>query len=251
MAEAALAWDETNDRSSAPEDHRLHLRMLEAILFASANPLSRAEVAARMPEGVDIDALLHELQAAYAGRGVALRRSEDRWAFRTAEDLAFVLRKEVVQERKLSRAAVETLAVIAYHQPATRAEIEEVRGVQVSRGTIDVLLETGWIRLRGRRRTPGRPVTFGTTPTFLDHFGLESIRDLPGLADLRAAGLIETLAPPGEEMPAPDDSADLRDDEDPLEPDFAGLDAEPDPADEEQPDPGGESPAERDAGGSG
>jgi segregation and condensation protein B len=240
-----------NDRSWAPEDHRLHLRMLEAILFASANPLSRAEVAARMPEGVDIDALLHELQAAYAGRGVALRRSEDRWAFRTAEDLAFVLRKEVVQERKLSRAAVETLAVIAYHQPATRAEIEEVRGVQVSRGTIDVLLETGWIRLRGRRRTPGRPVTFGTTPTFLDHFGLESIRDLPGLADLRAAGLIETLAPPGEEMPAPDDSADLRDDEDPLEPDFAGLDAEPDPADEEQPDPGGELPDERDAGGSG
>lgn len=250
MAEAALAWDETNDRS-APEDHRLHLRMLEAILFASANPLSRGEMVARMPEGVDINVLLHELQAAYAGRGVALRRSEDRWAFRTAEDLAFVLRKEVVQERKLSRAAVETLAVIAYHQPATRAEIEEVRGVQVSRGTLDVLLETGWIRLRGRRRTPGRPVTFGTTLAFLDHFGLESIRDLPGLADLRAAGLIETLAPPGEEMPAPDDSADLRDDEDPLEPDFAGLDAEPDPVDEEQPDPASESPDEKDVGGSG
>jgi segregation and condensation protein B len=251
MAEAAFAWDETSDRSSAHEDHRLHLRMLEAILFASANPLSRGEMVARMPQGVDIDVLLHELQAAYAGRGVALRRSEDRWAFRTAEDLAFVLKKEVVQERKLSRAAVETLAVIAYHQPATRAEIEEVRGVQVSRGTLDVLLETGWIRLRGRRRTPGRPVTFGTTLAFLDHFGLESIRDLPGLADLRAAGLIETLAPPGEEMPAPDDSADLRDDEDPLEPDFAGLDAEPDPADEEQPDPASESPDEKDVGGSG
>jgi segregation and condensation protein B len=237
MAEPALQWDEASVQSLAPEDHSLHLRMLEAILFASANPLSRAEMMARMPEGVDIDTLLHELQAAYAGRGVVLRRSEDRWAFRTAEDLAFVLKKEVVQERKLSRAAVETLAVIAYHQPATRAEIEEVRGVQVSRGTLDVLLETGWIRLRGRRRSPGRPVTFGTTPAFLDHFGLESIRDLPGLADLRAAGLIETLAPPGEELPAPDDSADLREDEDPLEDDFAGLDAEADRVSEEAAEP--------------
>jgi segregation and condensation protein B len=222
--------------------------MLEAILFASANPLSRAEMMARMPEGVDIDALLHDLQADYAGRGVVLRRSEDRWAFRTAQDLAFVLKKEVIQERKLSRAAVETLAVIAYHQPATRAEIEEVRGVQVSRGTLDVLLETGWIRLRGRRRSPGRPVTFGTTPAFLDHFGLESIRDLPGLADLRAAGLIETLAPPGEDLPAPDDSADLREDEDPLEEDFAGLDAEADPGDEEPDEPVGELTDEGEAG---
>ena len=251
MADAALAWEETGVRSLAPEDHRLHIRMLEAILFASTNPLSRAEMTARMPDGIDVDALLHELQAAYAGRGVVLRRSDDRWAFRTAEDLAFVLKKEIVQERKLSRAAVETLAVIAYHQPATRAEIEEVRGVQVSRGTLDVLLESDWIRLRGRRRTPGRPVTFGTTPAFLDHFGLESIRDLPGLADLRAAGLIETLAPPGEELPAPDDSADLRDDEDPLELDFAGLDAEPDPADEEPPDSEGGSADEGGGRGSG
>jgi segregation and condensation protein B len=134
--------------------------------------------------------------------------------------LAFVLRRDVVQERKLSRAAVETLAIIAYHQPATRAEIEGVRGVAVSRGTIDLLLEAGWIRLRGRRRTPGRPVTFGTTPTFLDHFGLESIGDLPGLADLKAAGLIESLAVPGDELPPPNDSPDLAPDEDPLEPDF-------------------------------
>jgi segregation and condensation protein B len=251
MAEAALAWDEPNTPTLAPEDHRLQLRMLEAILFASANPLSRAEIMARMPEGADVDALLLELQASYAGRGVVLRRSEDRWAFRTAEDLAFVLKKEVVQERKLSRAAVETLAVIAYHQPATRAEIEEVRGVQVSRGTLDVLLETGWIRLRGRRRTPGRPVTFGTTPAFLDHFGLESIRDLPGLADLRAAGLIETLVQPGEELRAPDDSADLRDDEDPLEDDFAGLDAEADPADEEPVYPEGGPADDGATGGSG
>jgi segregation and condensation protein B len=225
MGEPAIAWDDASERSGS-EDHRLHLRMLEAILFASTQPLSRGEVLARMPDGIDIDPLLSELQEAYSGRGVILRRSDDRWAFRTAEDLAFVLKREVVQEKKLSRAAVETLSVIAYHQPATRAEIEEVRGVAVSRGTLDVLLETGWIRLRGRRRTPGRPVTFGTTPAFLDHFGLESISDLPGLTDLRAAGLIETLAVPGEEMPTPDDREELRDDEDPLEPDFLGLDAE-------------------------
>ena len=242
MAEAAIAWDETNISSLAPEDHALHLRMLEAILFAASEPLSRTEIGARMPEGVDLDALLHELQSAYAGRGVNLRRNDDRWAFRTAEDLAFVLKRQVVQEKKLSRAAIETLAIIAYHQPATRAEIEDVRGVAVSRGTLDVLLETGWIRLRGRRRTPGRPVTFGTTPAFLDHFGLESIGDLPGLADLRAAGLIETLASPSEEMPPPDDREDLREDEDPLELDFAGLeegemlpdpDADEDPAEEQ------------------
>jgi segregation and condensation protein B len=227
MAEPAAAWAGTNVRSLAPEDHRRHLRMLEAILFAAAEPMSRAEIALRMPENIDLDALLHELQAAYAGRGVNLRRSDDRWAFRTAEDLAFVLKREVVQEKKLSRAAVETLAVIAYHQPATRAEIEDVRGVAVSRGTLDVLLEAGWVRLRGRRRTPGRPVTFGTTPAFLDHFGLESIGDLPGLADLRAAGLIDTLASPSDETPEPNDSPDLRDDEDPLELDFTDLEEEP------------------------
>jgi segregation and condensation protein B len=225
MAEPAIAWEELPEPVTS-EDHRLHLRMLEAILFASAQPLSRAEILARMPDGIDIDPLLGELQEIYSGRGVILRHSDDRWAFRTAEDLAFILKREVVQEKKLSRAAVETLSVIAYHQPATRAEIEEVRGVAVSRGTLDVLLETGWIRLRGRRRTPGRPVTFGTTPAFLDHFGLESISDLPGLTDLRAAGLIETLASPGEEVPTPDDREELRDDEDPLEPDFLGLDAE-------------------------
>lgn len=225
MVEAAVT---AIGAASAPpivtEDHQRHLRMLEAMLFASAEPLSKAEIALRMPEGIDIDLLLSELQAAYAGRGVALRRSDDRWSFRTAEDLAFVLKREVVEEKKLSRAAVETLSIIAYHQPVTRAEIEEVRGVAVSRGTLDVLLETGWIRLRGRRRTPGRPVTFGTTPAFLDHFGLESIGDLPGLADLRAAGLIETLAAPGEESPEPNDSPELAEDEDPLELDFAGFD---------------------------
>ena len=238
MGEPAAAWDDTNARNHAPEDHRRHLRMLEALLFATTTPLSRAEIALRMPEDIDLDALLHELQAAYASRGVNLRRFDDRWAFRTAEDLAFVLKREVVEQKRLSRAAVETLAVIAYHQPATRAEIEEVRGVAVSPGTLDVLLEAGWVRLRGRRRTPGRPVTFGTTPAFLDHFGLESIGDLPGLADLRAAGLIDTLANPADETPEPNDSPDLRDDEDPLELDFA-LEQEADaeePDDEDEPE---------------
>jgi segregation and condensation protein B len=239
MGEPAVAWDESNVPNVSMQDHRRHLRMLEAMLFATSEPLSRAEIALRMPEGVDLEALLAALQATYAERGVNLRRSDDRWAFRTAEDLAFILKREVVEQKKLSRAAVETLAVIAYHQPATRAEIEEVRGVAVSPGTLDVLLEAGWIRLRGRRRTPGRPVTFGTTPAFLDHFGLESIGDLPGLADLRAAGLIETLGSPTEETPEPNDSPELRDDEDPLEPDFADLGQELDPgaaADNEEPE---------------
>ena len=225
MAEAAAvaAWESDNIRSLSPEDKRLHLRMLEALLFAATAPLSEREIAARMPEGLDLVSLLHELQSAYAGRGVNLRRTDDSWAFRTAEDLAFVLKREVVEQKRLSRAALETLAIIAYHQPVTRAEIEEIRGVAISKGTLDVLLEAGWIRLRGRRRTPGRPVTFGTTRDFLDLFGLEAIRDLPGLGDLKAAGLLETLANAGEEPLQPDDNPDLADDEDPLESDFFGL----------------------------
>jgi segregation and condensation protein B len=248
MGEPAMAWEEDEPpvRDLSTEDHRRHLRMLEAMLFATSEPLSLAEIALRMPDGLELGALLAELQATYAERGVNLRHSDDRWAFRTAEDLAFVLKREVVEQKKLSRAAVEALAVIAYHQPATRAEIEEVRGVAVSPGTLDVLLEAGWIRLRGRRRTPGRPVTFGTTPAFLDHFGLESIGDLPGLADLRAAGLIETLGNPTEETPEPNDSPELRDDEDPLEPDFADLAQELDPdagEDVEDPEPSDDSPS--------
>jgi segregation and condensation protein B len=179
-----------------------------------------------MPQGVELAALLQELQAVYAGRGVNLRRSDSSWAFRTAEDLAFVLKRNVVEERKLSRAALETLAIIAYHQPVTRAEIEEIRGVAISKGTLDILLEAGWVRLRGRRRTPGRPVTFGTTPAFLDHFALESIRDLPGLADLKAAGLIDTLANAVTETPQPDDDPALAEDEDPLDFDFSALEDE-------------------------
>ena len=232
MGEHHPAWAGSNVTSLSSDNHRLHLRMMEALLFASAEPLSEREIAARLPEDVDLGALLGELQASYAGRGVNLRHVDGRWAFRTAEDLAFVLRREVVEHRKLSRAALETLAIVAYHQPVTRAEIEEIRGVAISKGTLDVLLEADWIRLRGRRRTPGRPVTFGTTPGFLDHFGLGSIDDLPGLADLKAAGLLETLQPIGGDMRPPRGDDGLAEDEDPLEPDFIGLEEEAETRDE-------------------
>ncbi|MDJ0929627.1 SMC-Scp complex subunit ScpB [Breoghania sp.] len=198
-------------------EHRYELRILEALLFASAEPLGEAELAARLPEGRDISALISELQQAYAGRGVNLVHVAGKWAFRTADDLAFLLRREATEHKKLSRAALETLAIIAYHQPVTRAEIEEVRGVSTSKGTLDVLLEAGWIRMRGRRRTPGRPVTYGTTEAFLDHFGLAEVRDLPGLEELRGAGLLDSAVPIDFMVPAPDDNEDLKDDEDPLE----------------------------------
>lgn len=172
-------------------------RMVEAMLFASAAPLTLAEMAARMPHGCDpAEALVH-LRRRYEGRGVHLVRVGDGYAMRTAPDLGFLMQNEVVETRKLSRAAIETLAIIAYHQPATRAEIEEIRGVSVSRGTIDQLIELGWVRLGRRKMTPGRPVTFVVTSAFLDHFGLESARDLPGLAELRAAGLLDNRPPPG------------------------------------------------------
>ena len=167
-------------------------RMVEAILFATAEPVTLRDLAGRMPHGCDpAEALVH-LRKRYEGRGVQVVKVGDAWAIRTAPDLGFLMRHEVVETRKLSRAAIETLAIIAYHQPVTRAEIEEIRGVSVSRGTIDQLMEMDWIRLGRRRMTPGRPVTFVVTQTFLDHFGLESARDLPGLKELRAAGLLES-----------------------------------------------------------
>ncbi len=179
-------------------------RMVEAILFASADPVSVRELQARMPHGCDpAEALVH-LRKRYEGRGVRLVRVGDAWAMRTAPDLGFLMQKETVETRKLSRAAIETLAIIAYHQPCTRAEIEEIRGVSVSRGTIDQLLEMEWIRFGRRRMTPGRPVTYVVTQEFLDHFGLESARDLPGLKELRAAGLLDSRPPPGQ-MPGAGD----------------------------------------------
>jgi segregation and condensation protein B len=194
------------------------LRLLEALLFAAGEPLDEATLASRLPDDVDVRAALRRLQTEYAPRGVNLVRVAGKWTFRTANDLAWLLARDVVEPKKLSRAALETLAIIAYHQPVTRAEIEDIRGVSASRGTIDVLLETGWIRLRGRRKSPGRPVTFGTTEAFLTHFGLEALGDLPGLEELKGAGLLEEGLPPGFAVPVPSDSPDLRDDEDPLEP---------------------------------
>ncbi len=192
-------------------------RMVEALIFASAEPLSFTELTKRIPGNRDIRGALTRLRAFYRKRGVQLRSAEDRWSFRTAEDLAFILHREAVEQRRLSRAALETLAIIAFHQPVTRAEIEDIRGVSTSRGTLDVLLETGWVRMRGRRRTPGRPVTYGTTFDFLDHFGLENIRDLPGLEELKGAGLLDSAIPASFHVPAPEDSIDLTEDEEPLE----------------------------------
>lgn len=167
------------------------LRMVEAMLFAATEPVEEAALALRLPEGTDMGALLEELRQLYRHRGIHLVRTNGRWAFRTAPDLAEFLRVETETPRKLSRAAIETLAIIAYHQPVTRAEIEEIRGVAVSRGTLDILFEANWVQPKGRRRTPGRPVTWVTTEAFLQHFGLESMTDLPGLDDLKAAGLLD------------------------------------------------------------
>ena len=180
-------------------------RMVEAILFASAEPVTLAELQARMPHGADPAEALVYLKKRYEGRGVNLIRVGDAYAYRTAPDLGFLMRRETVEVRKLSRAAIETLAIVAYHQPVTRAEIEEIRGVAVSRGTVDQLLELDWIRLGRRRMTPGRPVTFVVTETFLDHFGLESARDLPGLKELRAAGLLDNRPAPGQALPGDDE----------------------------------------------
>ena len=205
------------DRDAVPEIRPEELRLLEALLFASAEPLDEKMLAARMPDGVDVRAALDRLQREYASRGVNLVRIAGKWTFRTAVDLAWLLARDSVEPRKLSRAATETLAIIAYHQPVTRAEIEEIRGVSASRGTLDVLLETGWIRPRGRRKAPGRPITFGTTDAFLSHFGLDSIGDLPGLDELKGTGLLDGQLPAGFAVPVPSDDLSLREDEDPLE----------------------------------
>lgn len=198
-------------------ERREKLRILEALLFAATEPLDLASLRRYFDRGDDIEALVCELQGHYAGRGVNIIAVAGGWQFRTAEDLAFMLERHAIEQRKLSRAALETLAIIAYHQPCTRAEIEEIRGVSTSKGTLDVLLESGWIRMRGRRRAPGRPVTYGTTTAFLEHFGFDNIRDLPGLNELKGAGLLDSNLPPGFSVPQPDDSLILTAEEDPLD----------------------------------
>lgn len=185
--------DDTASEVSSINDESEHLRMVEALLFAADQPLSVDDIKERLPDGADVGAQIETIRRLYSGRGVNLVNAAGRWYFQTAPDLSFLLRKEVEDTRKLSRAGVETLAIIAYHQPVTRAEIEELRGVGLWRGTLDILLEAGWIKPMGRRRTPGRPVTYGTTPEFLVHFGLESVEDLPGLDELKAAGLLDTV----------------------------------------------------------
>jgi segregation and condensation protein B len=205
------------------------LRLLEAMLFASAEPLDEKSLAARLPQDVDVHEALVRLQEEYATRGVNLVRIGGKWTFRTANDLSWLLSKESIETRKLSRAAIETLAIIAYHQPVTRAEIEELRGVSTSKGSVDVLLETGWIRPRGRRKTPGRPLSYGTSEAFLSHFGLDAVGDLPGLDELKGAGMLDGRLPPEFSVPIPSDDPTLRDDEDPLEPGDLDLGLAPPP----------------------
>ncbi|HEY2243189.1 MAG TPA: SMC-Scp complex subunit ScpB [Xanthobacteraceae bacterium] len=199
------------------------MRILEALLFAAETPLDEKVLASRLPAGIDVHALLQQLQREYAPRGVNLVRIGGKWTLRTATDLAWLLTHESVVTRKLSRAAIETLAIVAYHQPVTRAEVEEIRGVSTSKGTLDVLLETGWIRLRGRRKAPGRPVTYGTSEAFLSHFGLDALNDLPWLDELKGAGLVDATMPADFAVPVPSDDPALRDDEEPLGPEDVDL----------------------------
>lgn len=192
-----------------------HLRMVEALLFAAGEPLDQKALATSLPEGADVSALISELQSIYEKRGVNLCCVAGKYQFRTASDLAFLLRKEQPEQKRLSKAAIETLAIIAYHQPVTRAEIEDIRGVVMSKGTIDTLMEVGWVKIRGRKRTPGRPVTYGTSEAFLVQFGLESVGHLPGLDELKAAGFLEAIPPSGFDVPNPSDG--LGPDEDPYD----------------------------------
>ncbi len=215
-SDAALASEAQQEHVPVMQElNPEHLRMLEAILFAASEPLSEKALTTSLPQGADTASLLGELQRIYEKRGVNLVRIAEKWQFRTAPDLAFLLRKEQPEQKRLSRAAIETLAIVAYHQPVTRAEIEDIRGVAVSKGTVDALMEAGWVRIRGRKRTPGRPVTYGTTESFLVHFGLESVSHLPGTDELKAAGFLEALPPQGFDIPNPSDQ--LASDEDPYE----------------------------------
>jgi len=248
MSHAFRRLAESMETLSHEEDKARALRasrIAEALLFAASEPLDEAEIARVLPAETDVAAILSELQAFYEGRGVQLVRLAGKWAFRTSADLAYLLSENAVESKKLSRASLETLAIIAYHQPVTRAEIEEIRGVATNRGTLDLLLETGWIRMRGRRRTPGRPVTYGTTEAFLVHFGLDKLSDLPGLDEMKGLGLVDG-AGPSFAVPIPSDDPALREDEDALEPDMFEQMAEERLADGEDPlDPDADEPEDR------
>jgi segregation and condensation protein B len=224
----ADGWNDDNDGAVSDLDtmeaFATALKIAEALLFASATPLSAADIARQCPASVDVGAVLAQLERDYAGRGVQLQTVAGKYAFRTAPELGYLLQREVEEPKRLSRAAMETLAICAYHQPVTRAEIEEIRGVATSKGTLDTLLETGWVRMRGRRRTPGRPITYGTTPVFLEQFGLDRVDDLPGLDELKGAGFLEGRLPNDLSVPVPSDDLSLRDDEDPLDDLFQPLD---------------------------
>ena len=212
-----VSHDET-EGGTIVDPRRLHeaARIAEALGFASSGPVSQSYLPEPLPRDVHVLHVLRELRGLYAGRGVNLVQVDDGWAFRTAPDLSFVIRTDETEVRKLSRAALEVLSIIAYHQPVTRAEIEDIRGVQTSKGTLDVLMEAGWVRFRGRRRSPGRPVTFGTTRDFLDHFGLEELRDLPGLEELKGAGLLSGRIPSNFQVPLPLGEDEMAEDEDPI-----------------------------------
>ena len=197
-------------------DRNQHLRIVEAVLFAAGEPVTADKIGSFLPDGTNVEALLADLAVNYANRGVNLVEVAGKWTLRTAGDLSFILRRESVEQKRLSKAGLETLAIVAYHQPVTRAEIEDIRGVAISKGTLDILLDIGWVRMRGRRRTPGRPVTYGTTDAFLTHFGLNEAGDLPGLQELKGAGLLDGNLPPGLDIPTPRGSEELAPDEDPL-----------------------------------
>ena len=217
------------------EDIAKSMRIIEAVLFAAVEPLDVNSMSPHLPTGYPIADLLVRLQGDYEARGVHLKKIGRKYAFRTADDLSDALQKHVVSQRRLSRAGLETLAIIAYHQPVTRAEIEDIRGVSVSKGTLDVLLETGWVKLRGRRKVPGRPVTYGTSDGFLAQFGLETLTDLPGIDELKAAGLLDNRLPAGFSIPEP--NADLNPDEDPLDAEDTGAEfLEDEPLEMDMPD---------------
>ena len=219
MADMAQLFAQIDQNQRPTRDDALAeaMRVAEALLFAAAEPLDEKDIEKRMPRGLAAGPVLEALKTDYAPRGVNLVRAGGKWMFRTAADLAWLLASGEGETKRLSRAALETLAIVAYHQPVTRAEIEDIRGVAISKGTLDLLLETGWVRLRGRRRVPGRPITYGTTEAFLIHFGLETIGDLPGLEELRGAGLFDGRLPKGFGIPQPSDSVELTEDEDPLD----------------------------------